>query len=116
MINYQGIPEATLIHALWHGQKSCAPNTPAFLIDLESSTSGVWLHDVEQDLERYDHGGKIHIDYYRGRALKVKLDVESKTFDEFLYDRDAGQGKAQEIVDRLRVELCPTPIVVGGDA
>jgi hypothetical protein len=44
---------------------------------------------------------QTYFDYLYGKVMKISLssDVE---FDEWLYDRDNGQGSAKRVVDKLR--------------
>lgn len=103
MISYEGIDEAELIHGLYHGQSTCAVGTPAWAIDMAHSNR-VTVDSVRDDLARFkrDSDGCLYLDYYCGRALKLKLDPKAQEFNERLYDRDAGLGAAQRVVDRLR--------------
>lgn len=43
---------------------------------------------------------KRYIDYFQGRA--IKCDLSEDTVDPRLYDRDAGVGQFQKVVDCLR--------------
>lgn len=44
-----------------------------------------------------------YFDYLKGRVMKVDL-KDDGGFEEWLYDRDNGQGAAQRAIDTLRVE------------
>lgn len=103
MISYEGIDEATLIHGLYHGQASCGRGTPALVQELISAArGGVTVESVRAELADWPRrDGRLYIDYFHGRALKIKLDPETQKFDERLYDRDAGPGAAKDVVDRL---------------
>ena len=46
---------------------------------------------------------KCHIDYFCGRAIKTDLSKDS--VDPYLYDRDAGQGTFQKVVDSILSEM-----------
>lgn len=106
MISYEGIDEAELIHGLYHGTGQLAVDTPAGLIDILHGGSKVTLRAVQEDLaEGVVHAfddAMMHIDYYRGRPLKVRLDLRLQNFDERLYDRDAGEGAAARVIAALR--------------
>lgn len=111
MINYDGIDEATLIHALYHGTRPLG-------MGVFQNIAGLTLEDVKTELDgaykRPEYGiphldhpnqefdGTISFDYYHGRPLKLTLNTKDKTFEERLYDRDAGQGAAKAIVDKLK--------------
>lgn len=102
MINYEGIDEATLIHGLYHGTGTLSMGTPAGLIDRMQGGSRVTLEKVREDIPAWvDSDGVLRIDYYSGRPLKVDVDTNTKTFEERLYDRDAGQGAAARVVASL---------------
>lgn len=104
MISYKGIDEATLIHGLYHGTGSLGLDTPAGLIDLMHGGARVTVDAVRQEIGKPDARGRMYFDYYRGRPLKVNLDTIGKEFDERLYDRDAGEGAAQRVVDALKAK------------
>lgn len=110
IINYTGIDEAVLIHALYQGSHALGMG---FL----QECPGLTVEDVQKELEtvynrpalglpHLDHankqGTKLDFDYYHGHPFKLTLDTETKTFDGRLFDRDQGEGRAQAIVDGLR--------------
>jgi hypothetical protein len=43
---------------------------------------------------------RSYFDYIQGRVMKVE--INGKTLDPWLYDRDNGEGAAQRVVDELR--------------
>ena len=47
-----------------------------------------------------------YFDYLKGRPLKVDLRDDSE-FDEWLYDRDQGLGKAAKVIESLRTGAKP---------
>lgn len=110
-ISYDGIDEAVLVHALYHG-------TRALGMGVFQNVEGLTLDQVKRELEaaypKGDYGipamnlpnatgeKNIYFDYYHGRPLKLTLDRVTKTFEDRGYDRDAGAGAAQKIVDGLR--------------
>jgi hypothetical protein len=95
-ISYDGIDEAELVHALYHGTR---PLGMGYLHNNERLA----IEDVRAALANYNADkGRIHIDYFSGRPLKVTLNRETKTFSPRLYDRDAGTGEAARIVGELR--------------
>lgn len=99
-ISYQGIDEAVLLHALYHG-------TQPLGMGILHNKEGLTLDEVRADLatREPDRMGEVGWDYYRGRPLKLGFNLAAKTFRTGLYDRDAGQGAAQRIVDRLRTSV-----------
>ena len=80
----------------------------AVIAALHNATSPVGLGarhatgPVTADDVRADYRGKVpdHIDYYRGRPLKV--DVRGDEFDAWLFDRDAGGCAAERAIATLR--------------
>jgi hypothetical protein len=104
MISYEGLDEAVLIHGLYHGTGSLGLNTPTGIIDFVNGGARVTVEAVAADIAERNRDGQIRIDYYRGRPLKVNLDTEAKTFEERLYDRDAGEGAAARVVAALQSE------------
>lgn len=98
---------------------------PAVLAALHNGTRAIGmgsLHDIHRDMtpeeaascfERGDDatsmfgkfGGSrpMYFDYLYGRPLKV--DLLGDSFDPRLYDRDAGQGRAAEVIAKLRQDL-----------
>lgn len=95
MISYQGIDEATLLVALYHGT---APLGMGFL----HNDPGFDKDEAEKLLAIYDGDDFVHLDYIAGRPIKVTFDRIMQTFNPVLYDRDAGAGVALRVVERLR--------------
>ncbi len=95
-ISYEGIDEAVLIHALYHGTR---PLGMGVLHD----RPGLSVKDVVDALGNGTGGfdESLYIDYLAGRPLKVRIDTKAKTVTTRLYDRDAGDGACQRIVERL---------------
>lgn len=48
----------------------------------------------------YEQSKSKYFDYLHGRVLKV--DLSKDEFNDFLYDRDCGEGAAQKAIDELR--------------
>ena len=94
-ISYKGIDESELIHALYHGTR---PLGMGYLHNMDALS----LDDVRLALAERDECSRYDFDYFFGRPLKLRLDTVTKTFRARLYDRDAGIGAAQAIVDGLR--------------
>ena len=46
---------------------------------------------------------ELYYDYLYGRPLKV--DITEDTFEERLYDRDAGHGQARRVINTLRKQV-----------
>lgn len=93
MISYEGITESKLILGLYKGSSPLGYGHIHHTGDLTED-------DVKADLVENDINP--HFDYYRGHPFKLTLNTKDKTFENRLFDRDAGRGKAQWIVDQLK--------------
>ena len=91
MIKYEGIDEATLIHALYHG-------TVPLGMGMLHNRPRLTVEEVREALGDRLKADTIYIDYLFGRPLKVNINTKAKEFDPRLFDRDAGQGMAETIV------------------
>lgn len=89
MVNIEGLNKAEVLKALYDGSQL---QGMGFLSAVDNFTE----EDAKRLLET-----QTYFDYLHGRVMKVDLssDVE---FNERLYDRDNGDGKAQKIIDSLR--------------
>jgi hypothetical protein len=87
-INIAGIDKVELLRALWEGSSPARffamSGFPAPSFDNESAKEAV---------EKY-------IDYYDGRC--IKSDISGDKVDPWLYNRDAGEGKFEKIVEKLK--------------
>lgn len=103
LINYDGIDEVDLIHALYHGTRALGMGRLHDRGNLDVSEVRLRLgaHIDEQRAA----GELLFLDYFHGRPLKLALDLKTKTFNPGLYDRDAGQGAAEKVVAKLREQL-----------
>ena len=85
-VDISGLDKVELLKALWRRQKImgwCASHgLPSFDVDR-----------VTEKLETY-------IDYWNGKCIKMNLSGDK--VDAWCYDRDAGEGATQEVVDTLR--------------
>ncbi len=88
MIDIKGLDKAKVLKALYDG----------------SHIQGLGFLQAVNDFTEEDARELIktqtYFDYLYGRVLKV--DLSSDSFEEWLYDRDNGQGKAQRIIESLR--------------
>ena len=59
------------------------------------------LHDHTPTIAEAEQAiARGYVDYFAGRPIKA--DFSGDTLDPFLYNRDAGQGTAERIIDGLR--------------
>jgi hypothetical protein len=92
------IDKVMLLEALWYKQKPAAfyafnmVQSPHFDKVLASKA-----------IETY-------IDYYCGRC--IKMDIHNDTVNPYAFDRDAGVGAFQQVVDQLRNNIKPIDIVI----
>jgi hypothetical protein len=93
MINISGIDRDKLLYQLWLNQK------PAAFFALSGSKA--LAYDADAAKRSADSRG--YIDYACGRCIKTEI-FGSDEIDPYLYDRDAGPGTFQRIVDQLRAE------------
>lgn len=94
MISYEGIDEAVLVHALHHG-------TQAIGMGVFHDRPDLTVDDARKLIGQVVDGDIVRLDYLAGRPMKVSIDTLRKEFDPRLYDRDAGHGRAHEIVQAL---------------
>ena len=92
MVRYDGLTKAEVLCALYNNAKS--QGVGAFMRINKNMT----IEQAEELLKQ-----DTYFDYIQGRVLKVDLSGK-KGFDEFLYDRDNGEGAAQQAVDDYKLE------------
>ena len=95
MINIALLPKAEVLKALHDGTSAIGLGR---------------LHDLKRDMTIEEAQAIVAVchksgqfDYVYGRPLKVNIHGEE--FDERLYDRDAGEGQAQRVIDALYEKL-----------
>lgn len=91
MVDIKGLNKAEVLAALYNNSK---PNGLCYLC-LEHPMS---TDEAEAILKQ-----TTDFDYLNGRVLKVNLSSDD-WFEEWLYDRDNGDGAAQRVIDSLRME------------
>lgn len=113
-MSYEGIDEADLVLALYRGTRAIGRGVFHDRGDLTVEEVRTDLSAMVQQqpmaIPQQIPGGlgnlvgqRIHLDYYRGRPLKVSLDTERKVVcGARLYDRDAGEGACQRVIESLR--------------
>jgi hypothetical protein len=65
------------------------------------ATGPITADDARRDLEESLQNGGIYLDYYRGRPIKINF-VVGEVINPRLYDRDAGEGRAKQILSGVR--------------
>jgi hypothetical protein len=97
-ISYDGIDEAVLLHALYHGTRPLGMGFVRNKDDFSVNDAREYVVDVME----FSRNGRIYFDYVAGRPIKSYFDTVAKTVTTALYDRDAGDGKCAEVVARLK--------------
>lgn len=93
-INIKDLDKVELLRNLWESQITAS----IFTFNAVSAPK----FDKEQAKEAV----KDHIDYFCGRAIKT--DISQDEIDTYLYDRDAGVGKFESIVNNMRTKSVST--------
>jgi hypothetical protein len=94
-VSFAGIDPAELVHALYLATR---PLGMGHLHDKPNLT----VDEVRAVISKCEDNGLVYFDYLFGRPLKLTLELKEERFRHRLYDRDAGAGCAQEVVDDLR--------------
>jgi len=88
MIDIKGLDKAKVLKALYDGSRI---QGLGFLQAVNNFTES----DAREILKT-----QTDFDYLHGRVMKV--DLSSDSFEEWLYDRDNGYGKANDIINSIR--------------
>jgi hypothetical protein len=94
MIDINGLSRAAVLAALYNRSK------PLGMGFMQYDPSPMTIEEATTILKQsksYDY----YFDYLKGRVMKVSL-ASKDHFDERLYDRDNGNGAAQQVIDQLR--------------
>lgn len=90
MVDIKGLNKAEVLAALYNNSKSQG------LGFLHFDPTKMTVKEAEEILKR-----TTDFDYLKGRVMKVDLSSDDG-FEEWLYDRDNGNGAAQRAIDELR--------------
>ncbi len=95
MVNIEGLNKADVLRVLYNNAKPLGFGLLHFIHEDMSK------EDAEEIIEHCKNDNYFYFDYLRGRVMKIDLksDIE---FDERFYDRDNGQGAAQEAINKLK--------------
>jgi hypothetical protein len=95
-IDISDLDEAAVIAALHNGTRALGMGM------LHDICRDISPDEVREELPEYrDRNGGLRLDYFHGRPLKVDI-ANGKLFGEWLYDRDAGEGRCREVLAKLR--------------
>ena len=89
MINIKGIDKAELLAALYNRSQ---PQGMGFL---QVESNNMTKNEAQEILKQ-----TTSFDYLKGRVMKVEL--KDDEMEEWLYDRDLGQGACQQVIDSLK--------------
>ena len=87
-VSNKGLDKAEVLLALWKGSHAQG------LSFLGIIDAGVL------DIEKAKAHGRLYFDYLNGHV--IKCDITDDEFDPRLYDRDCGEGRAEEVIKALR--------------
>ena len=87
MINIAGLSKAAVLAALYNGTLSTRMQ----------AVLAMTVDEAQAFIDEND--GSLRFDYVKGRPLKV--DLTRDEFNEARYDRDAGPGRAAEVIKEL---------------
>ncbi|WP_346961371.1 hypothetical protein [Clostridium sp.] len=90
MINIEGLKKAEVLKELYNNSK------PLGMGFLQFEEEEMTTKEAEELLKQ-----TTYFDYLKGRVMKVDLSSDIE-FEEWLYDRDNGQGSAQRIINSLK--------------
>lgn len=90
MVDTRGLRKAEVLAALYNNSK------PLGLGFLQFDPKEMTVTEAEELLKQ-----TTYFDYLKGRVMKVDLS-SNDSFEEWLYDRDNGNGAAQRAIDSLR--------------
>jgi len=98
-LDIKGIDKGTLLAALYNrthalGLGAMHDRGPLTAAEGKEIFEG---RETKSGTTRFPDG---YLDYVRGRPIKA--DLTGDEFDPFLYDRDAGQGVAAEVIAAIR--------------
>ena len=91
-IDISGLNKSEVLAALYNRAK------PLGLGILHFTPDNMSVEEAESVIA--ERGGDLYFDYHNGRVMKVDLSKES--LYAVNYDRDNGEGAAQQVIDSLR--------------
>jgi len=102
-IDIKGIDKAELLAALHNGTRPLGLGFLHARPDMTAEDARPYLAAGDDTTRMFGKVPRLYFDYLCGRPLKV--DIGGDELDPRLYDRDAGQGRAAEVVAKLRERL-----------
>ena len=99
MVNIKGLNKAEVLCTLFNYSKSQGFNLQMFEMGLIKQPKDMTKDEAQSILDNM--GEEKYFDYLNGKVMKIDItsDVE---FNEWGYDRDNGEGYAQNAINSLR--------------
>lgn len=91
MVEFDGLTREQVLCALYDASK------PQGFGILHYDPSPLKIEEAKEVLSQSEH-----VDYLKGRVIKVWLPKDVQDFDARLYDRDLGQGAAKAAIERYK--------------
>lgn len=91
-INIEGLDKARVLHALWHASHAQGLSFLAL-----PQGGDFTLGMAETEVKNNPH---LYFDYISGHV--IKCDLSGDEFDDWLFDRDCGEGAAARAIQALR--------------
>lgn len=92
MINIKGLDKAEILMSLYNNSR---PQGMGFL---HATPEDMTIEEAREILKLQQD-----FDYLHGRVMKIDL-TSDEEFDPWLYDRDIGDGAAEEIINKLKLK------------
>lgn len=92
MINIKGLDKAEVLKELYNNSRVQG------LGFLQATGRDMTTEEARELLKE-----QTYFDYLYGKVMKVDLKSD-ECFEEFLYDRDNGEGSAERVINRLRLK------------
>lgn len=91
IVQFDGLTREQVLCALYNASK------PQGLGILHYDPKPLTIAEAKEVLSKSEH-----VDYLKGRVIKVWLPENAKVFDARLYDRDCGTGAAKAAIERYK--------------
>lgn len=94
-VSIKGLDKAEVLLALWRGSHA---QGLSFLGMIDAGSLDI--EKAKHCIEEAKAHGRLYFDYLNGHV--IKCDITDDEFDPRLYDRDCGEGRAEEVIKALR--------------
>lgn len=94
-VSIKGLDKAEVLLALWKGSHA---QGLSFLGMIDAGSLDI--EKANHCIEEAKAHGRLYFDYLNGHV--IKCDITGDEFDPSLYDRDCGEGRAEEVIKALR--------------